>query len=234
MSVWSDHVLPHGPLQSLGPKLWQVVGRLKRGSLTRNMVVHKLGTGGLLVHSVVALDDKTLQDLLKLGKPEIMVVPCAIHRLDAAAWKERFPTIQVVAPKAARAAVEKVVTVDGLCEDVLPPHGIVCHAADGLKPFELCYELDSGNGKALVVTDMLFNLPHGSGLDGFIMKLIGSTGFFGMTFIGRKLMLRDRAAFKAWLIRMAALPNLKTVCVAHGEPVTSQCGERLRSAAARL
>lgn len=234
MSIWSDHVLPHGPLQSLGPRLWYVAGRLKRGSLTRNMVVHKLATGGLLVHSVVALDDKTLQELLKLGKPEIMVVPCSIHRLDAAAWKERFPTIQVLAPKAARAAVEKVVTVDGLCEDVLPNHGIVCHQADGLKPFELCYELDLGSGKALVVTDMLFNLPHGGGVDGLIMKLIGSTGFFGMTFIGRMLMLRDRGAFKAWLVKMAALPNLKAVSVAHGEPVTAQCGEKLRAAAARL
>ncbi len=234
MSVWSEHVLPHGPLQSLGPRLWYVVGKLKRGGMTRNMVVHKLASGGLLIHSAVALDDETLANLLKLGKPQILVVPCPIHRLDAGAWKEKFPTIQVLAPKAARAAVEKVVTVDGLCEDVLPNHAIACHAADGLKPFELCYEMDTGKGKALVVTDMLFNLPHLSGIDGMIMKVIGSTGFFGMTFIGRRLMLKNRAAFKAWLIRMAETPQLAAICVGHGDMVTTQCAERLRSAASRL
>lgn len=140
----------------------------------------------------------------------------------------------MLAPAAARAAAAKVVTVDGTCEDALPEHGIICHKADGLKPFELCYEVDAGNGKALVVTDMLFNLPHLGGVDGFIMKLIGSTGFFGMTLIGRTLMLKDRATFKAWLVKMADLPQLATVCVAHGRMVTSQCPENLRSAAARL
>ncbi len=234
MSIWSEHVLPHGPLQNLGPRLWYVVGRLKRGGMTRNMVVHKLPSGGLLIHSAVALDDRTLAELLNVGKPQILVVPSPIHRLDAGAWKEKFPTIQVLAPKGARAAVEKAVTVDGTCEEVLPNHAIVCHMADGLKPVELCYELETGEGKALVVTDMLFNLPHLAGTFGLVMKLVGSTGFFGMTFLGRRLMLKDPAAFKSWLLKMADTPQLAAVCVGHGDMITTQCSERLRAAAARL
>ena len=69
---WESHVLPHGDLTELAPGLWQVSGRLPRGNMPRNMAVYRLpNTGGLLVHSGIALDDRRLKQLEALGRPEV-------------------------------------------------------------------------------------------------------------------------------------------------------------------
>ena len=66
---WSEHVLPHGELTSLAEGLWQVTGSLKNQPLPRNMVVWRMPDGGLLLHSVVALDDAGMHALEALGTP---------------------------------------------------------------------------------------------------------------------------------------------------------------------
>ena len=103
MTTWHEHVLPHGDLVEVQPNLWQVTGRLPRGNLSRNMVVFKLPTtGGLLIHSGIALDEARIKKLEALGPPEVLIVPNRMHRLDAAVYKERYPKIRVVCPAAAR------------------------------------------------------------------------------------------------------------------------------------
>ena len=41
MSIWENHVLPHGELEQLAPGLWQVAGSLGRNPLPRNMQIWK-------------------------------------------------------------------------------------------------------------------------------------------------------------------------------------------------
>jgi hypothetical protein len=64
--------------------------------------------------------------------------------------------------------------------------------------------------------------------------MLGSTGFFGLTTVGRMLMLQDKAALKAWLAQEAAEPDLALVCVSHGEPVIADAAKKMREAAERL
>lgn len=193
---WQQHVHPHGPLHQIAGNTWQVTGSLAKGHVPRNMVVHKMANGGLWLHSVVALDETRVQELAALGRPEIMVVPSGLHRLDAAVYRARFPQLQVLCPRAAR-----------------PPEG-----------------------KVLVLTDMLFNLPRLPGLDGLLFHWLGSTGFFGVTRIGRWLLLQDKRKFGEWLTQMARLPGLYAVCVAHGDAVIggAAAAEALEGARARL
>jgi hypothetical protein len=235
-STWTSHLLPHGPWRKLAPRLWEITGSLPRGKLPRNMVVHKLASGGLLIHSAVVIDEAALAEMLAWGEPEVMIVPSGLHRLDAAAYKERFPKLRVLAPAASKEVVEKKIKVDATCEDALPALGVKAHAADGIRPVELAYEMpiDAEDGKALVVTDMLMNIPHLPGFDGMIMRLLGSTGFFGITRIGKVLLMKDRAAFKAWLCKMATTTGLNAVCVAHGDLIVERCSDRLLEAADRL
>ena len=159
-----------------------------------------------------------------------MVVPNRFHRLDAMFYKERYPTIQVVCPSVARERVEEIVPVDGDAEEVLPNLGIRCHVPRGTKSFELTYELDLSPGSALVFTDVLFNLEHLPTLTGWILCLLGSTGFFGTTRIWRFLFLKDKEAFKQWLLEAAETRNLRLICVGHGSPIQDNCAERLREA----
>ncbi|MCB9670969.1 MAG: hypothetical protein H6734_15925 [Alphaproteobacteria bacterium] len=230
---WSEHVLPHGELRELVPGLWQVEGTLSRGPLPRNMVVARLPDGRLWLHSVVAMDDARQAQLEALGSVAFIVVPSGMHRADAGVYAERYPDARVVCPAAAREAVEKVVRVHGTCEDELPAAGVHCVKPAGLKPDELVYEVPVAGGVALVFCDALFNLPDKPGCGGMIMRLMGSSGFFGTTRLGRMLM-SDMAGWKAWLLETAERDDLRALSVAHGDPIVDRCGDRLREAAGRL
>ena len=228
-----SQVMPHGDLKELAPGLWQVQGSMARMPLPRNMVVYKLEGGGLLIHSAIALDGKGMAQLESFGKPELMIVPNRMHRLDAGFYKARYPEIRVVCPENAREQVEKVVAVDEVVEGLKIP-GVTPLQPQGVRPGELAYELTTSSGRALVFCDLLFNIPHEGGSGGWIGRLLGSTGFFGMTRIGRWLALKDRQIFRKWLEDLASDGEIAVISVAHGNAITENCNQRLKEAAARL
>ncbi len=231
---WRRSVFPHGPLQLVAPGVWQVTGSSGRSPVPRNMVVGVLPDRTLWLHSVIALDEKTMEELEQLGRPSVMVVPNPIHRLDAKVYKNRFPDLQVVCPAAARAKVEQVLKVDATCEEALGKYGIECQAPDGLKPFELVYLFPTPGGPVLVVTDALMNLPNLPGWRGRVMAWIGSTGFFGITRIGKLLLMKDGKKFEQWLLALSSTPRLQAIVVAHGAVIKENPHEHLRRAARRL
>ena len=49
--------------------------------------------------------------------PAFLVVPNAHHRLDAKVWKDRYATMQVIAPEGARKEVDETVKVDAELAD---------------------------------------------------------------------------------------------------------------------
>jgi hypothetical protein len=239
-NTWTAHVLPHGSIEELAPQLWHVTGILPGVVPPREMVLYRLPNSTLLIHSAIALNEAEMQKLEALGTPAILIVPNRIHRLDAAVYKQRYPQLTIVCPAAAKPYVEAVVAVDGTAEEVLPAYGIVCHQPAGVYEQELVYELPLLAGKALVFTDILFNLtpdylqgtiPERGSLFGWL----GASGFFGMTRFGRWFFLEDRATYQAWLTSLAdGIPALRVISVAHGSPITDNCAQHLRQAAARL
>jgi hypothetical protein len=243
---WRSHVLPHSGIEELAPNLWHVTGTLPSSTMVpREMVLYRLADSSLLIHSAIALDEQAMAQLESLGTPKILIVPNRIHRLDASVYKQRYPQLIVVCPAAAKQYVEEVVAVDGIAEEVLPAYKIICHEPAGIRPQELVYELPLPTGIALVFTDILFNLnksylqQHLSKGE-FILQwlgasVIGSSGFFGITGLGKRVFLRDRNAYRQWLEALAAnVPELRVICVAHGSPIITNCTQRLREAAARL
>lgn len=235
MTAWPTQILPHGVLKQVSQSLWYVHGRLPHGSLARTMAIYRLNTGELLIHSAIAMHEEGMRALEALGQPHIMIVPNRFHRLDAAAYKARYPNIRVVCPQAALKHVARKVHVDATAEIALPQYGLICHQPPGIKPSELVYEVPlSSGGRALLITDLLMNLENQSGVGGWFLRAIGSTGFFGMTAIGRLLFLKDRHSFKAWLTQQSARDDLRAIVVAHGEPILENVADALRDAAARL
>ena len=89
-------VLRHDPLRKLAENLWEVVGDLPGMPLTRRMTVVRLGSGELVIHSAIACDPATMRSIEALGTPAYIVVPSAFHRLDAHAYKARYPGARVV------------------------------------------------------------------------------------------------------------------------------------------
>lgn len=235
---WLAHVLPHSPIQELAPNLWHVTGSLM--TAPREMVLYKLPDSTLLIHSAIALNEAGMSQLESLGVPKILIVPNRIHKLDALVYKHRYPDILVVAPEAAKPYVEEVVRVDAVAEEFLPKQGIICHQPAGIRPQELVYQLQLTTGKALIFTDILFNLTQ-SYLEMYAPKtkwtfrFLGASGYFGITALGKQFFMTDKSAYRQWLETLAdSISNLRVISVAHGEPILNNCNQRLREAAARL
>jgi len=228
------HVHPHGDITEVIPAVFEVTGSLPHIPLPRNMAIVPID-GGLLLHSVVALNPEGMAALEALGTPRIMIVPSGLHRADASVYKERYPDLQVVAPRACIPKVEQVLPVDAAAEDVLPELGIGVIAPPGCKPKELVYEVGPPDQRALILCDLLFNIrEHLTGVQGLILRyLTRSTGFFGMTTAARWMMLQDRQALKRWLQSQAEREDLRAILVGHGDPVLD-CSAALTAAAERL
>ncbi|KAJ3088434.1 hypothetical protein HK102_008753 [Quaeritorhiza haematococci] len=75
-------------------------------------------TRKLVLHSVIRLDDSTMNELDRLGTVEIILVPSGMHRMDAAWYGQRYPQARIVCPRGEQEQVEEVVKVHASSEDV--------------------------------------------------------------------------------------------------------------------
>ena len=94
----------HEPWQKLSENLWWVRGPIPGIALQRCMTVVRLADGRLLIWSAMALDDASMQELEAWGTPAFLIVPSALHRLDAPAYKARYPKLSVFCPRGAQKA----------------------------------------------------------------------------------------------------------------------------------
>jgi hypothetical protein len=227
-------VLPHGPIEKLTENLWRVEGSLPHMSLKRVMCVAKLTDGRLLVHNAIALADDAMREVEAWGEPAFLVVPNGWHRLDAKVFKKRYASIQVVCPAGSRKKVEQVVPVD-LTYDRFPGDNAVrVEHAQGVRDAEGVMRVVSSDGLTLVFNDLIFNLAHGSGIGGLVFRLLGSTGGPRVTGIMKRLVVKDRPAFRDYLERLASEPLLRRIIVSHGAPITDSAASTLRDVASRL
>ena len=116
--------------------------------------------------------------------------------------------MKVCCPPAARQAVSKVVEVDEIDADLLAEEGITCHGPTG--EWEHVYELPLVSGVALCCTDLLFNIEeHLPGVAGFIAQHVtASTGFFGVTRLGRLFMWARPMPFEdGWRSRASGMTS---------------------------
>jgi hypothetical protein len=228
--------LPHDDIEQLATRLWTVRGSLPF-PLKRHMIIYRLADGTLLLHSGIAMSDEGMAKLDALGRPSVLIVPHTGHRMDAPFYKARYPQIRVLAPAAARGKVEEVIKVDASCEEALPALGIRVHPVPAFKNFELAYELDlDGGGKALVMSDAVANRDHPRGFGGWFFANVtgGIKGRLGVARIMRMMMVTDKKEARAGLERLAAIPGITLLSVAHGRPLRENVSEALREAASRL
>jgi hypothetical protein len=123
--TWKVH--PHGPLEELEPNLLMVEGTVPGVPFGRRMLVAKLADGRVAIHSAVALGDEAMARIEALGEPAFLLVPSRYHRLDAAAFKARYPKMRGVntgeAALCVRPAPGERLTL-GFCDALFNvPHG---------------------------------------------------------------------------------------------------------------
>lgn len=232
-STWK--VLPHEPLMRLADNLWYVRGSLEGMPLKRNMVIARRGDGGLVIHNPIAVDDATMAAIEGWGPVAFLLVPNGYHRLDSAVFKGRYPAAKVLCPRGARGKVAEVVAVDGTYEDFRDDPAITLENLDGLGEAEGAMVVRSSDGATIVVTDAIFDVPHQPGLVGLVLRyLTASTGGPRVSRILKLLVLKDKAAFRAHLERLAATPGLRRLIVAHDGLVAGDAAAAIRAAIGTL
>jgi len=228
-------VLRHGPIDRLETNLWTVIGTLPGMSLKRVMTLVRLGDGRIVIHSAVALDDAAMGEIESWGRPAVLLVPNAYHRLDAPAYLSRYHDLEVFCPRGSRAKVEDVITVDGDYDDFVGDQTVTLEHLDGVAKGEGVITVRSDSGSTLVFNDAVFNMPHGRGVPGFIFRHItGSTGGPKVTRLFRMLGVKDKPALRAHLERLAETPDLKRIVVSHHIAITDEPTEALRRVAATV
>lgn len=232
---WDDEVFPHTPLRALAPDLWITQGEFPAARLPRNMVVYRSPEQELLLHSVVALAKPEMRELEALGEPAVMVIPHWDHWAHIAAFKNRYPRMAVVCPKASIPRVSGRLKVDCSCEDYFPRHGIKYQQPPGIYPFEGVLEAPLREGKvALIMNDLITNVPHQPGLYGLLLRLTRSTGRPRVIyFVKRQLRVRPKR-LRDYIASLANRQDVAMVTTSHGECLLTDVAQTLARVAQDL
>jgi hypothetical protein len=232
-SVWKAH--DHSSIQKLSDRVWRVEGGLPGIPMRRVMTIAKLANGGLVVHNGIALRDAEIEEIDAWGPVRQIIVPNGYHRLDAMVFHRRYPGAQVLAPDGAKKRVEEVVRVDATFKTAAPDGHVELINLEGVNEKEGAMIVNDSDGTTVVLTDAVFNMPHGSGAPGFVLKNItGSSGGPKVSNLFRWFVIKDKKAFRAHIEWLADLPDLRRVIVAHHETIEIDAANTLRAAVSTL
>lgn len=217
--AYSDfRVLPHGQFVRLTENLWWVQGSLPNMSLKRVMTVVRLEgpSSPLVIHNAIALDDALMRELEAWGTPEYLLVPNGYHRLDAPAYKRRYPNLKVLAPPGSRSKVREVVPVDGSYLDFPDVSNVELRVLPGVAETEGSMLVRSADGRTVILNDVVFNMDRPRDLPGLLItSVLGSAPGPRVSRLAKLALIKDRAALKAELLSLAALPDLQRLIVSH-------------------
>jgi len=203
--------------------------------MKRVMSVGKRADGTLVIHNAIALGDAEMAELDAWGKVSTIIVPNGFHRLDAKVFHDRYPDARVLCPAGTKAKVEQVVAVNGSYEDFGADSVIELATLDGTKQREGAMIVRSPDGTSVVLNDAVFNMPHLSGMTGFILRRVtASTGGPRVSRIAKWFVVADKAAFRAHLEKLAELPGLARVVVSHHQTITDDPAGTLKSVVAAM
>ena len=232
---WSP--LPHGPLVPLEENLWTVTGEfpIPFNPLKRVMTIARRADGTLVLHGLMALEESVQREVEALGEIAHLVVPSGYHRRDAGRYRARYPNARLYAPAAGRARVEKIAKVDAAYDDYAFDATTALESVDGLGDREGALVVRSKRGVTYVMNDAIFNMPHGSGLSGFVLRNVTqSTGGPRVSRTARIGVVADRARYRAALEKIAAVEGLVRVIPAHHVPIEDDVAGALRAVAGTL
>lgn len=223
-------VLPHEPIEKHSENLWSVSGKMPGGN-QRRMTVARRADGKLVIHNAIALGDAEMKEIEGLGEPAYLIVPNGFHRMDSVIYKQRYPKLNVLCPKAARKKVAEVVEVAGNLDEMPKDTNVELFHLRGMKEREGAMRVRNNGASGVVFNDTLLNLQPTSGVGGFFMA---PTGTLSVPRFTRWMMLKDSAELKAHLTELAGTPGLSHVVPGHGNVIELEPKAQLEQAAARL
>lgn len=222
-------------LQALGDGLWVEARPLRFLGVETGtrMTVVRLGSGGLFVHSPVALDDATRAAIDALGSVEAIVAPSRFHHLYVGEWMRAFPDAVVAACPGLDRKRPDIAWQRVLGDEPEPEwRGALEQVYFGARPMENEVVFHHRASRTLICCDAIFNLRrHPSRLTRAVAIMLGNHRP-GATYLERVL-IRDRPSAKTQLERMLAW-DPERIVLAHGDIVDTDGRQVLERAYAWL
>ena len=229
-------VLPHGQVRAVDDRILTVEGdiRMPLGKFPRRMTVVGLSRNRSAIFSAMALNEAGMRKIEKAGKPSFLIVPNGHHRLDAHAWKERYPDLKVVCPPGAKESVSEAAPVDST-EDILSDKDVDFVVVDGTDGGEAALVVRRNSGTTLIANDVIANVRHPRGIGA---KIIARLAGFGVKRprvprVVKRMMVDDKKKLADQLREWSEIPELKRIIPSHGEiverpaPALQQMAEEL-------
>jgi len=205
-------------LEPAGSDLWVASRPLRMwiGDIGCRMTVVRLGSGDVLLHSPVALDDATREAVDVVGRVRWILGPSKVHHFHLGDWARAYPDAELCC----------VPGLDGKRRDLRFHRTLDARAAERLWGDDLRAELFDAApimnelvllhaaSRTLILTDLAFNVRTRNEARLF-HRLVGATGRFGPHRIVRAG-IRDRAAARASLQTILAW-DFDRVVVSHGD-----------------
>lgn len=222
-------VTPHDPLQKLEDNLWAVESRVPGLPIRRRMCIVKRSDGQLTFLNAVPLDDAALAEVTAWGQPAFLVIPHHQHGIDANGFVEKLG-VKIYGPKANQEKMRAKWSVAGTLEELPADPNVKFESLDGTKTGEPVGIVRSGGRVSLLFNDAYqdntgYPLP-------LPLRMLGFGGGPKVVPMFKWLFTRDKAALKAHLDRLAALPGLERIVPCHGAITTGGAAETLKKVAA--
>jgi hypothetical protein len=189
------------------------------------MMLVPLPAGGVLVHSPTWIDDATLATVESVGEPRILFAPNHFHHLSLRRFHERWPEAHVVAggvaiPRLRKLGYEYVADVGTVTR--LLPEGARWLECEGTRAGETMLSLADGpdGGRTWIVCDAFFNVERRvTGPAGVVLRALATTPglAIGQTF--NWVALRDRGAYRSWVLAALERERPTELWVSHGNRV---------------
>jgi hypothetical protein len=215
-------VLPHGRVKAVDEGIVTVEGDIPMplGRFPRRMTVVGLSRNRSAIFSAIALNEADMRRVEEVGKPSFLIVPNGHHRLDAHAWKERYPKLKVLCPPGAKKSVSEAAPVDST-KDILSDKDVDFVVVEGTGEAEAALVVRRKSGTTLIANDVIANVRHPRGLGGMIIaRLFG----FGVKRpqvprVVKRVMVEDKRKFAEQLREWSEIPELRRIIPSHGEIV---------------
>jgi hypothetical protein len=217
------NVLEHGGIERLTERLWRVEGAIPGMTLKRVMTIAKRENGGLVIHSAIALGEREMAEIEAWGPPEILLIPGGFHRMDALAYKKRYPKLKIFAPKGSRSKVQEIIAVNGTYEDFPSDRVVQVHTVPGTAGREGAMLVRSADGVSVILNDVVMNMDRKRDLLGFLFTtLLGSAPGPRVSRLSKLVLVNDKQLLRAELERLARLPDLTHLIVSHEKVARGQ------------
>lgn len=219
-----------GPIVRRAPDLWTIDDDVPGlPGANRRMSIVRRPDDSLVFFNAVPVPADTLAQVRALGRPAALIVPNALHALDAGPFA-RTLDVQAFAPVVAIAPLSSRVACRPIAELALGD-ALETFTVEGFRTKEIVLRARD----TLFTADLVTNAPHGRGPVGLLMRLVGFTGPAPkLPRPVRRRVETNRDEVRACLESLSRLPGLRRLVPTHGEIVEGDVAGALRAIAATL